>query len=37
VVENHKLYFDVAHILSVVLGFSSTKHGITCNLDSCFQ
>jgi hypothetical protein len=29
VVENHKLCFDIAQILSVVLGFFSTKHGIT--------
>jgi hypothetical protein len=28
-VENHRFYFDIAHILSVVLGiFFSTKHGI---------
>jgi hypothetical protein len=29
VVENHKLYFDRTHIFNVVLGFFSTKDGIT--------
>ncbi len=29
VVENHGLYFDITQILSVVLGFFKTKHGIT--------
>jgi len=29
VVENHKLCFDITQILSVVLGFFSTKHRIT--------
>jgi len=33
-VENHKLYFDITQILSVVLGFFSTKHGIMLYLDS---
>ncbi len=28
IVENHKLCFDITHILSVVLGFFPTKHGI---------
>jgi hypothetical protein len=28
VVQNHKLCFDITQILSVVLGFFSTKHGI---------
>jgi hypothetical protein len=27
-VENHKVYFDIAQILSVLLGFFSTKLGI---------
>jgi hypothetical protein len=28
VVKNHELCFDIAQILSVVLGFFSNKHGI---------
>jgi hypothetical protein len=27
-IKNHKFCFDITHILSVVLGFFSTKHGI---------
>ncbi len=27
-VENHRLCFDITQILSVVLGFFPTKHGI---------
>jgi hypothetical protein len=27
-VENHKVYFDITQILSVLLGFFSTKLGI---------
>jgi hypothetical protein len=27
-VENHIFCFEITHILSVVLGFFSTKHGI---------
>jgi hypothetical protein len=27
-VENHKHCFDITQILSVVLGFSLTKHGV---------
>jgi hypothetical protein len=27
-IENRRLYFDIPHILIVVLGFFSTKHGI---------
>jgi hypothetical protein len=27
-IENHELCFDIPHILIIVLGFFSTKHGI---------
>jgi hypothetical protein len=37
VVENHKLCFDIAQILSVVLGFFQQNIGLHYNLDSCFQ
>ncbi len=32
-VENHKLYFDITQILSVVLGFLKQNLGLCCNLD----
>ncbi len=32
-VKNHKLYFDITQILNVVLGFSSTKRGITLKFE----
>ncbi len=27
-IENHRFYFDITHILSVVLDYLKTKHGI---------
>ncbi len=35
-VENHKLCFDITQILSVFLGFFSTKHGIMLQLGLMF-
>jgi hypothetical protein len=35
-VENHRLCFDLAQILNVVLDFFSTNMGLCCNLDSSF-
>jgi hypothetical protein len=36
-VKTHKLCFDIAQILSVVLGFFFQQNmGLHCNLDSCF-
>jgi hypothetical protein len=36
-IENHKLYFDIAKILNVVLGFSLTKHVITLKFGFMFS
>ncbi len=36
-VENHRLYFDIAQILSVFLDFFQQNMGLCYNLDSCFS